>query len=174
MKKLKKYLVTILVLSMLAENSSVSVFGMPKDEIYQQSISANTELINDEDVVESIEADVVEFDGALTGDVETEKYVPGFIYEDQSDLIEIMHENEPEVNTFDFGEELPVKYTTPGEYLPPLRNQKSTGTCWAHATLAAAEINMLKKGIVSSDVNFSEMELSYFAYNNIKESLKEI
>lgn len=48
--------------------------------------------------------------------------------------------------------------------LPPIRNQKSFGTCWAHAALASVETNMIKKGYVNSGVDYAERHLAYFSH----------
>lgn len=43
--------------------------------------------------------------------------------------------------------------------------QGATNTCWAFATNAAIEANLLKKGYENSSVNLSENHLAYFYYN---------
>lgn len=59
--------------------------------------------------------------------------------------------------------ELPRKYPDNLDNLPPHRDQGSYGTCWAHASIALAEINMDKKGL---DIrpDYSERALAYFEY----------
>lgn len=54
--------------------------------------------------------------------------------------------------------------------LPPLRDQYPYGTCWAFATMALAEINLMKNGIYSTP-DLSELHLSYFAYNTVVDPL---
>ncbi len=61
------------------------------------------------------------------------------------------------------------KYIT--EKLPALRSQSPYGTCWAHTTIALAEISMLKKGLVDSDVDYSELHLAYYSYNSVVDPL---
>lgn len=74
--------------------------------------------------------------------------------------------DEPEV--------LPAKYDPLSDpslnFLPPLRNQ-FYGTCWAHSSLALAEINMIKQGYVSKNIDLSELQLSYFSYNFVEDPL---
>ncbi len=57
---------------------------------------------------------------------------------------------------------LAAEYTTPD--LPLLRRQNPYGTCWAFATTALAEINLMKNGYMP-DPDMSELHLAYFTYN---------
>lgn len=58
------------------------------------------------------------------------------------------------------------------EYYPGLRNQGSYGTCWAHASMALAEINMIKKGKISaSDADYSELALAYYLMHTVVDPL---
>ncbi len=59
-------------------------------------------------------------------------------------------------------------YVTP--VLPKLRNQNPYGSCWAHSSIALAEINLIKKG-ASADIDFSELQLAYFTYNSVVDPL---
>ena len=44
-----------------------------------------------------------------------------------------------------------------------VKSQGPYGTCWAHAVCAVAETNMIKKGLADQDVDYSEIQLAYFA-----------
>ncbi len=58
---------------------------------------------------------------------------------------------------------LPEKYDSRDYgYISPVRNQGSFGTCWAHAFVACAEANMIKKGYEEQFNNYSELHLAYF------------
>ncbi len=43
-----------------------------------------------------------------------------------------------------------------------VKSQGSTGTCWAHSAIAAAESNLVYKGLATSDVDLSEGHLVWF------------
>lgn len=70
---------------------------------------------------------------------------------------------------------LPEKYDT-RDYItiPAIRNQGIFGTCWAHAAAACMEINLIKKGLSGADINLSELQMAYFAYNSAKDPLELI
>lgn len=60
---------------------------------------------------------------------------------------------------------LPSKYSLEEEgLLPEVRNQGGYGICWTYATIAAAESNVIKKGIGDRNVDLSEMQFLYYAY----------
>ena len=63
----------------------------------------------------------------------------------------------------------PSYYRT--EKLPAVRNQGRYGTCWAFSTISLLEINLLKKNLVSEDIDLSEMHLVNFTYNNVPDPL---
>ncbi len=66
----------------------------------------------------------------------------------------------------DTGENLPVNFDARSNgWIPPVRDQKRTGTCWAHAIMASVETALKKKGDLTSAeggfYNFSEGHLAY-------------
>lgn len=80
-----------------------------------------------------------------------------------------------------FGEDIPSAYPYSDnfnidrlpEYVPDVRNQNPTGSCWAHTAVGMAEINLAKKGSISNNTaNYSEVDLSYFSYHTQVDSLK--
>lgn len=89
-----------------------------------------------------------------------------------------------------FDESFPVKFdpTDPDyrdgiePYLPAVRNQMETGTCWAHSSLGMAEISLNKQGknkyknASGEDVeyNASETELAYYTYHTYLDPLEGI
>jgi len=52
-----------------------------------------------------------------------------------------------------------------------IENQGYTDTCWAFASIAAIESNLIKKGYENSSVNLSENHLAYFFYNRQNDPL---
>lgn len=64
--------------------------------------------------------------------------------------------------------------TYPSSYrtadLPPLRDQNPYGTCWSFASLALAEISLMKKGIYT-EPDLSELHLAYFTFNSVVDPL---
>lgn len=54
-------------------------------------------------------------------------------------------------------------------YLPAVRVQGSTGLCWAFATTASAESNLIMKKEASKTIDLSELQLAYFTYNRVND-----
>lgn len=64
-----------------------------------------------------------------------------------------------------FASSLPSSYDLRDENrVSPVRNQGIWGTCWAFASIASMESNLLTKGY--TDVDLSERHLAYFSYNH--------
>ena len=110
------------------------------------------ELYEEEDLSESTDyegGDFIEFEDYLAGEAEE-------LTED--DYVSVLQEYGEEAGIYDaipedisvysdFAEaELPASYDTRDYYdLPAVRNQGQLGTCWAHAVIGEAEIQMVKK-----------------------------
>ena len=64
-------------------------------------------------------------------------------------------------------DEIPSYYSTKDLYeLTPVKNQNPYGTCWAFAIVAAAETNLIVKGLADSSIDLSELHLAKYMYND--------
>lgn len=61
-------------------------------------------------------------------------------------------------------EQIPSSYESP--YITSVKNQTPYGICWAFSVCAAAEANIVKKGLADFNVDLSERQLAYFASGN--------
>ncbi|MBQ9984242.1 MAG: Ig-like domain-containing protein [Lachnospiraceae bacterium] len=59
----------------------------------------------------------------------------------------------------------------PRTTMSKIEDQGNTNTCWAFATVAAVEANLIKKGYVNGNVDLSENQLAYFFYNRKNDPL---
>ena len=50
--------------------------------------------------------------------------------------------------------------------LPPIRNQRPYGSCWAFSVIGAMEADLIADGADRNSVDLSELHLAYFAYNS--------
>ncbi len=68
-------------------------------------------------------------------------------------------------------ENLPQSYDSRNvngvSYVPPIRNQKPYGMCWAFSMIGQAETSAIKKGLVpdNNSIDLSEAALNYYMYN---------
>ena len=54
---------------------------------------------------------------------------------------------------------------------PQTRDQNPYGTCWSFASMGLAEYDLINDGAVDKNVDFSELQLAYFAYNFVTDPL---
>lgn len=64
-----------------------------------------------------------------------------------------------------------TKYIPELSEVPHPSNQGFLGTCYAFATIGAAEANAIKKGANQSDIDYSELALAYFTTNTVADPL---
>ncbi|MDO5558960.1 MAG: lectin like domain-containing protein [Oscillospiraceae bacterium] len=55
-----------------------------------------------------------------------------------------------------------------------IRDQGSTGSCWAHAGLCSVESSMITKGLCGTDIDLSEAHLAYFTYCRYSEDPEDV
>ena len=55
--------------------------------------------------------------------------------------------------------------------LPDVRDQGSYGVCWAFSTISLIETNLIKKNLVSNDIDLSELHLVNYTYNCVNDPL---
>lgn len=125
--------------------------------------SAEEEIAEEEIIKEDVEEPDDELEGI--GDFE---FVPGYVPAPHEDEYESPYENYE-------GDELlslESKYISSVATSIPSRNQNPYGTCWAHATMVAAEMSAVKNGVqmssgstANSSIDLSELHLAYFAGN---------
>lgn len=73
----------------------------------------------------------------------------------------------------DVGEDyLPKSYSSVEQgYITSVKDQGNTGTCWAHATMAACEASLIKNNGYTKDLNLSELNLAYCANHTMTDKL---
>ena len=69
------------------------------------------------------------------------------------------------------GTTIPSSYNVDHSNMPALRSQSPYGSCWAHASIAMAEINLIKNNKANTSINLSELHLAYFSYNSVLDPL---
>lgn len=56
--------------------------------------------------------------------------------------------------------------------VPPVRDQGEYGTCWAHAFISSAEINLCMQGLADADeIDLSELQFLYYSYGKYTDPL---
>ena len=117
----------------------------------------------------TVEVDVQAEDAYLPGEELTASQ------EDSFGFRMVPGENDIEVTDTSFADEsegfcaidMPAKYIT--NELPDLRDQFYS-TCWAHATMALAEINLMKKGVIA-EADLSELHTVWFSYHSVTDPI---
>ena len=73
------------------------------------------------------------------------------------------------------GTEITKEAAYPSTYktanLPDVRDQGSYGVCWAFSTISLIETNLIKKNLVSNDIDLSELHLVNYTYNCVNDPL---
>lgn len=62
---------------------------------------------------------------------------------------------------------LPSRYSSAEQgYVTSVKDQGSTGTCWAHGAMAASESSLILHNGYTADLNLSELQLAYAAFHD--------
>lgn len=139
---------------------------------------AEEELAEDEDDLNAVYAAQVSGNDISGNDLaayeeeedEGKRVVGGYIELPEDRDVSVVNES---ARIYDYEDEiaplmsdaLPSQYIPEKGTLPRTRSQSPYGSCWAHSSMALAEIDMMRNGGVSSDVDYSELHLAYFSYN---------
>ncbi|MGN0599648.1 MAG: lectin like domain-containing protein [Oscillospiraceae bacterium] len=175
--KFKKFLAGLLALATATLNTSVPITAEEAEKSViptkpQAVITENSNTEGSENKEESENAEE-EVEVARDGDPGSDGM---FFYDPEYELFRDLNGNvvepidhHPMMKDY-AGVSIPSQYDSrtvfadKGYAFPEIKNQNPTGSCWAHAALAASEINGILKGVVSpSNCNFSEAHLNYFS-----------
>lgn len=78
-------------------------------------------------------------------------------------------------SSFRTGGSLPSKFSLVDENaVTSIKDQGSSGMCWAYATIAAAETNLIKKNIFPIDIDLSEKHLVWFSKGSVSKDKRDI
>ena len=175
LKRLLCLILTILLTSSSAvETAFAANLSQKNDQNRAQEIvvteagdlSLDVETVSEKEVLEMKgEKEVTEWDDLFE--------IPNYGYheiEKEETLESIYALPTDEVGSMEEVEKLPEKYVN--ENLPDTRSQGLYGTCWAHASIAVAEANLMKQKVLGEgQVDTSELHLAYFAFHTTDDPL---
>ncbi len=123
---------------------------------------------------------------SISSDISSQKINGGYILPDEEKSVpasdagisyaqamdELSFTDEGEAETVYAGrpdDEFPCSYDEDwlsyfDEHYPATRDQGIYATCWAQSAMSLAEFNMIKKGLASKDVDYSELHMAYWTY----------
>ena len=142
------------------------------EEALEDIVSTNSVIIIDdtEEITTSTNNDTF---GIVASDSDVEKFQKRKNYGHLDPGIEFPV-SKPRANDIFGLPDLPSSYDARNEknssnmsIIPPIRNQGSYGTCWAHSTIGMIETSIRKQDFVDNeqDSNLSEAALAFFVYN---------
>lgn len=130
------------------------------------AISVNADTVNN-DAQSEVQAQTIGTASA-EGTAVTGGYIP-------SDLDNNTPVYEPEFEAYS-NDSLESKYPANGidgikAKYPEVRNQNPYGTCWAFSSIGLAEFDLINDGTADKNIDLSELQLAYFAYNSVVDPL---
>lgn len=106
--------------------------------------------------------EIPELNVIYTKEGETSEYGLTPVYYVDENGNEVEPELIPEKN--DKASDLPSRYDLRDYgYITSVKSQGETGTCWAHATIASCESNMIMNRLADNTIDLSESHLAWFA-----------
>ncbi|MCR5785246.1 MAG: fibronectin type III domain-containing protein [Eubacterium sp.] len=142
----------------LAVASSLIFTGTGVSTVYADETTEESGI--SEETIEYVE------ENAGLGDT-SDSYIPT----EASDKAPEVEENTSIVLGASEGSSLSSYSSIDNGYVPSARNQGDYNTCWAFSTLGIVETSLIRQGFTSKSVNLSELQLSYFTYNQVDDPL---
>lgn len=162
----------------IAENGVSEESGTEKTDTEAQISSADSSTQPDTERQEEVPEKTSEETSETIADVTGQDQIPdnlvlgGYIESDLDHNTPVYHGNSTRRRT---GGKIPASYQSDISQLnalyPAVRDQNPYGTCWAFATIGAAEFDLINKGQLSQSADLSELQLSYFTFNFVQDPL---
>lgn len=142
---------------------------LPQTAVYAEDMSAQQS--NVEQTAQEQNEPVNTYDDDFLKSLPTPKTGYLDVEDDNIGLPDIVNKDVTNNSTiaYDRAATYPAKYKT--ESLPTVRDQGGYGVCWAFSTMSLLEINLLKKKLVTQDIDLSEFHLVNFTYDCVEDPL---
>ena len=142
---------------------------LPQTAVYAEDMSAQQS--NVEQTAQEQNEPVNIYDDDFLKSLPTPKTGYLDVEDDNIGLPDIVNKDVTNNSTiaYDRAATYPAKYKT--ESLPTVRDQGGYGVCWAFSTMSLLEINLLKKKLVTQDIDLSEFHLVNFTYDCVEDPL---
>lgn len=171
-KRFKGILAGILSAAMVFTSVPVYADEIAADTVSQDVAAVSAESVQPEDTVPSGAVSAEFADEASENEAEAASGDTSDILDHINGTIPLPDEAMTKMgdSTYDVeaaGYVLPVSYNSP--YQTSIKDQGYAGWCWDFAACAAAESNLLKKGLADSKIDLSEKQLAYWCYHRFSD-----